>query len=32
MLSKSGNPTTKNMTLILAYLNKHEGLNLKASR
>ena len=32
MLSKSGNPTTKNMTLILAYLNKYEGLKLRVSR
>jgi len=32
MLSKSGNPSTNNMTLILAYLNEQEGLQLKVSR
>lgn len=32
MLSDSGNPTTRNMTRILAYLNKQEGLSLKISR
>ncbi|RLB37096.1 MAG: transcriptional regulator [Deltaproteobacteria bacterium] len=32
MMSKSGNPTTKNMTLILSYLNRREGLNLRVSR
>ena len=32
MLSDSGNPTTKNMTLILAHLNKYEGLRLRVSR
>jgi DNA-binding phage protein len=31
MLSQSGNPTTQNMTLILARLNEHEGLRLKVS-
>jgi len=31
MLSKSGNPSTSNMTRILAYLNKQEGLSLKVS-
>lgn len=31
MLSKSGNPSTNNLTLILAYLNKQEGLSLKVS-
>lgn len=31
MLSKSGNPSTNNMTLILAYLNQEEGLTLKVS-
>jgi DNA-binding phage protein len=31
MLSKSGNPSTSNMTLILAYLNRQEGLKLKVS-
>jgi DNA-binding phage protein len=32
MLSNSGNPTTKNMTRILAHLNKCEGLRLRVSR
>lgn len=32
MLSKSGNPSTSNMTLILAYLSRQEGLKLKVSR
>ena len=32
MLSKSGNPSTNNMALILAHLKKHEGLTLKVSR
>jgi DNA-binding phage protein len=31
MLSRSGNPSTNNMALILVYLNKQEGLNLKVS-
>ena len=32
MLSNSGNPTTRNMVLILAHLNKHEGLRPRVSR
>jgi len=31
MLSESGNPSTSNLTRILAYLNKQEGLSLKVS-
>ena len=31
MLSTSGNPSTNNMTLILAYLSEQEGLRLKVS-
>jgi len=32
MLSNSGNPTTRNMVLILAHLNKYEGLRPRVSR
>ena len=32
MLSKSGNPSTTNITLILSYLSEQEGLHLKVSR
>ena len=31
MLSKSGNPSISNITMILAYLHKQEGLNLQVS-
>ncbi|MDH3727472.1 MAG: transcriptional regulator [Myxococcales bacterium] len=31
MLSKSGNPSISNISLILAYLNEQEGLSLKVS-
>lgn len=31
MLSDAGNPTTQNMSLILAHLNEHEGVKLKVS-